>query len=275
MMRPLNPINPIDQFRLLWWILLRPDKLAPYRAEPLGDSTARTGAWLVSSLASLLVFIPALANVLGMAPTPAQVPADSVQLACAWILVSWVCVGWHYSNETMGSSDRDWAARLRHFALDAIGAGGLICGTVVYLLFVIYSNWVVAILLTIAYFTAIAMVSDIGSVITPGGYGAITPGLMEMFGALILPLGLYIKESRRIDQALGSTWATVIIFFVGLIVVSAVVTQGIACISGGIQRALKATPRPKTFNVLAAAFGVAYIIVIWIFFLGGYPLLAG
>ena len=274
-LQPLNPINPIDQFRLLWWILLRPDKLIPYRAEPLGDSMARTGAWLVSTLACLLVFIPALANVLGMMPTPAKASVGFVQFTCAWITVSWVCVGWHYGNKKLGSSEQDWAAKLWHFVLDGIGAGGLIFGMAVYFMFVINSNLVIVILLTMAYFTAIAMVSGIGGVITPGGYGATTPGLMEMFGAFFLPLGLFINESKHIDQALGSSWATVILFFVGLLVVGGIVTQGIGRIYDGIEQALKATRRPKTFKVLVAAFALSYIIVIWIFFLGGYKLLSG
>ena len=274
-LQPLNPINPLDHFRLLWWILLRPDKLIPYRSEPLGDWTARTGAWLVSTLASLLVFIPALANVLGAVPTPAKASVGFVQFSCAWIAVSWVCVGWHYGNKRPGNSEQDWASKLWHFALDGIGAGGLIFGMAVYFTFVMNSNWVIAILLTMAYFTAIAMVTGIGSVITPGGYGAITPGLMEMFGALYLPFGLFISESKRIDQALGSTWATVILFFVGLLVVGGIVTQGIKRIHDGMERALKATRRPKTFNVLVAAFALSYIIVVYIFFLGGCKLLSG
>jgi hypothetical protein len=273
-LRPLNPINPLDQFRLLWWILLRPDKLIPYRAEPLGDSTTRTGAWLVSTLASLLVFIPALANVFGMAPTPAKVPVGSVQLTCACIAISWVCVGWHYSSKRLDSSEQDWAARLWHFVLDGIGAGGLILGMVVYFMFAISSNWVIAILLTVAYFTAIVMASGIGGVITPGGYGAITPAFMEVFGTVFLLLRLFINESRHMDQVLGSTWATVIFFFVGLFVVVGIVTQGIGRIYDGIVQALKATQRPKTFNVLVAAFALSYIMVVWIFLLGGFKLLS-
>lgn len=52
-LRVLNPWDPRDQVRLLWWVLVRPDRLRDYRAY-LGDwgefKLAQHAGWVVASL---------------------------------------------------------------------------------------------------------------------------------------------------------------------------------------------------------------------------------
>ena len=63
----LSALNPIDHFRLLWWILVMPQKLIDYKKE---WEIENIGKWLVSTLAWLPLLIPSLALGLEFLPMP-------------------------------------------------------------------------------------------------------------------------------------------------------------------------------------------------------------
>lgn len=59
--RRLNPWNPLDHLRLLWWVLVMPQRLMAYR-EAYGENAERSvDKWLASTLGWLPIFVPTLA----------------------------------------------------------------------------------------------------------------------------------------------------------------------------------------------------------------------
>ena len=59
--RKLTPWNPIDQFRLLWWLFIAPDRYMAYLSGAGEESTRKTAAWLASTLLWVLPLILILA----------------------------------------------------------------------------------------------------------------------------------------------------------------------------------------------------------------------
>jgi hypothetical protein len=89
-LRFLSPWNPLDHLRLLWWVLVTPQRLVAYR-EVFGKNAERSvGEWLVNTLAWLPLFIPLLALGLGTLPRIEESSTTylgaSVGLVVAWVL---------------------------------------------------------------------------------------------------------------------------------------------------------------------------------------------
>ncbi len=94
--RPLTPWNPIDQFRLLWWLCIQPAQYTSYRAHVGEAEMRKVSAWLVSTLIWLPLFIRALGISLELTRTierppqniPYSVPFSVwlVIIAFAWLL---------------------------------------------------------------------------------------------------------------------------------------------------------------------------------------------
>ncbi|MDY7078609.1 MAG: hypothetical protein SXV54_16970 [Chloroflexota bacterium] len=66
--RRLSPWNPLDHCRLLWWVLVTPQRLVAYR-EAYGENADYTvGKWLATTLFFLPYVLPALAWALETLP---------------------------------------------------------------------------------------------------------------------------------------------------------------------------------------------------------------
>ena len=79
--RRLSPWNPLDHLRLLWWVLVTPQRLKAYR-EAFGEKDdGRVGKWLASTLTWLPLFILTLALGVGTLPSTEDAPSST---ACLW-----------------------------------------------------------------------------------------------------------------------------------------------------------------------------------------------
>ncbi|MCP4539888.1 MAG: hypothetical protein GY832_22340 [Chloroflexi bacterium] len=92
--KQLSVWNPLDHLRLLWWVLVTPQRLLAYR-ETFGENAERSvGRWLVSTLVYLPIFIVTLALGLRILPraekafSPTLCLWMSVGLTIAWVLTS-------------------------------------------------------------------------------------------------------------------------------------------------------------------------------------------
>ncbi len=100
-LKQLSPWNPLDYFRLLWWILVMPQLLKAYR-ETFGENDEkRVGKWLLSTLILLPFLVPTLALGLEFLPPfekawqPDTYLWISALLVGGWLLTGWlVLTGW-------------------------------------------------------------------------------------------------------------------------------------------------------------------------------------
>ncbi len=69
----LNPWNPLDQFRLLWWALVVPGQLRAHRRAFGAESGKHVGGWLTSTLIWSPVLLFMLGLALGTMPSPGDV----------------------------------------------------------------------------------------------------------------------------------------------------------------------------------------------------------
>ncbi|MCP4526367.1 MAG: hypothetical protein GY833_10700 [Aestuariibacter sp.] len=111
-MRTLSPWNPLDHLRLQWWVLVTPQRLVAYR-EVYGENAERSvGKWLVSTLIWLPFFISTLALGLGTMPL-AEItypPAIYLWTGASLILV-WALTGW------LGERDIDHTSTIKSIAV--------------------------------------------------------------------------------------------------------------------------------------------------------------
>jgi hypothetical protein len=90
--RKLTPWNPLDQWRLLWWLFMNPANYVNYETQ-VGEITLRkTGAWLASTLTWLLFLIPIMAATLGITPSITRLSSSwnwwAIALPVIWLLAA-------------------------------------------------------------------------------------------------------------------------------------------------------------------------------------------
>ncbi|MCB9452221.1 MAG: hypothetical protein H6672_12330 [Anaerolineaceae bacterium] len=89
-MRPLNPWNPLDPFRLLGWVFLHPEFIRDYPETYDKKSMQRTGSWLVSTLTWIPIMIPVLGY--GLATIPVGASRSGLFLA-GFYGILWLLTG--------------------------------------------------------------------------------------------------------------------------------------------------------------------------------------
>jgi|FLYN01.1.fsa_nt_gi hypothetical protein len=89
----LDAWNLLDQLRLMQWLFLSPARVVEYEARRGEESVRQVGAWLVSTLAWLPLVIPTLAYSLGTIPV---MGSARLSLFFVWILfiVALLATGW-------------------------------------------------------------------------------------------------------------------------------------------------------------------------------------
>jgi hypothetical protein len=127
-LRPLSPWNPLDQFRLLWWLLVVPQRFR--RHSGTGEEIRNVGGVLTSTLTWSPLFLLMLALGLETLPHPQEAPSYFGFLFFTGFLWLWTL---------LTTSDEFWAilfsvglvlAGLIGFAVitESVGAAGLQCG---------------------------------------------------------------------------------------------------------------------------------------------------
>ncbi len=89
--RRLYPWNPIDHFRLIYWVLLKPRLLDLYRDSYPGNDEYRVGKWLQSTIIWLPIYLVTQAGALGF--LPALESSVFSQRSYLWISIS-VVTAW-------------------------------------------------------------------------------------------------------------------------------------------------------------------------------------
>ncbi len=87
----LSPLNPLNYFQLLWWVLVNPKQLQNYRNFFGENDEKRVGNWLVSSLTWWPLLLPCLA--LGLEDLPNSWSANIYLLLSGFFLLAWLFTG--------------------------------------------------------------------------------------------------------------------------------------------------------------------------------------
>lgn len=101
----LQPWNPLDHLRLLWWVFFVPGRLTTYRRKHGQESTRPIGTWLASTLLWIPLLIPILAVGLHTLPVGSE-------LVPLWLLIAGMVLGW-LLTAWMGSLEYPMAAGWR------------------------------------------------------------------------------------------------------------------------------------------------------------------
>lgn len=104
-LRKLNPLNPLDHVRLLWWFFLKPAPLREYRRRLGRQAVQEVGAWLTSTLIWLPIGVLLLAIQMGAMPV-------LTQTFPLWGLAAAVLLGWLITG-LMGSHEPNLEAEWR------------------------------------------------------------------------------------------------------------------------------------------------------------------
>jgi hypothetical protein len=87
--RRLNPWNPLDHLRLLWWVLVTPKRLVAYREAYGENDEQKVSRWLVVTFVCFPALVVTLAYVFG---TPHTI--TFLSLVVYWWVLSGASVGW-------------------------------------------------------------------------------------------------------------------------------------------------------------------------------------
>ncbi len=100
--KQLSAWNPLDYFRLLWWLLVVPEHLQAYRDIFGKKDDVQVGNWLISSLIWWPLLILTLALALNILPSAEKdwLP-DAFWLFSALIMCGWLLTGWLNTSSNM------------------------------------------------------------------------------------------------------------------------------------------------------------------------------
>jgi serine/threonine protein kinase len=98
----LSFFNPLHHLRLLWWILVMPQRFKAYRAICGDEELKRVCSWLVSTLVWLPLLMPILGLGLELLPHSSKAwSAETYLLLSAGVFVCWLLTGWLGSIESI------------------------------------------------------------------------------------------------------------------------------------------------------------------------------
>ncbi|MDM8567034.1 hypothetical protein QUF74_15460 [Candidatus Halobeggiatoa sp. HSG11] len=100
--KQLSALNPLDYFRLLWWMLVVPKRLQTYRDVFGKKDDVQVGNWLISSLIWWPLLALTLALSLGMLPYIEKMwLPDAFWLLSGSIFFCWLLTGWLNTSRDM------------------------------------------------------------------------------------------------------------------------------------------------------------------------------
>lgn len=238
----LDAWNLLDQLRLMQWVFLEPDRLLRYQMQAGAESATRIAAWLVSSLAWLPIGVPTLAYTLGTIP---RINSAQSGLFFAWILL---IMGWFVTAWLAGRDDRRSG----------------------------FAAFVAAACITLAIFFLVGGVAGVELTAGVVDRADITSALGVAFG-----VG-FVVAKNAVGIASGNV-VGMILFIVMLNKPLGLESGGLAAVALiGVTLAVATTLRRSckngqlsVFNWLVAGMcAVIYGLMIWIYFLGGWSVLA-
>lgn len=89
----VRPWHPLDQLRLLWWMLRDPDKVYAFQYKTPYGLRLRAGAWLLSTLGHLILLILTLAAVFGWLPVEDDLLGFPRFILPVIVVASWALTG--------------------------------------------------------------------------------------------------------------------------------------------------------------------------------------
>jgi hypothetical protein len=103
--KPLSHLNPLDYFRLLWWVLVAPHKLQAYRKTFGQENEKQIGNWLVSILIWWPLLIPCLGIGLKQLPYSEKAWLPEIYLLLSvMIFGAWLLTGGLKINKDVATS---------------------------------------------------------------------------------------------------------------------------------------------------------------------------
>jgi preprotein translocase subunit Sss1 len=240
-LRPLSPWNPLDQFRLLWWILVVPQRFKAYG--DTGKDLSRVGGVLTSTLTWSPLLLLMLALGLETLPHPEDTPSYFAFLFFMIFLWFWTL---------LTTADEFWAAIL--------GVGLVLVGLIGFALMTesVVAAGKVNFLVLGTVFSAAFLLAFIVALIVAKGAVFIVPG-----GAACSALGLvaYSAFGDLLTGVVRIAALGAVFVAVGFMIFLIVRDLG-KSISTGQPSWLAHT----TFGILV----ITYVFLIWFSFLGGW-----
>jgi len=246
----LDAWNLFDQFRVLWGLFLAPGQIIGYKVRDGDEPVRQTGFWLVGSLAWFTIISPIIGYALGTVQMPQTTDGVRPSLLLVGLLL---IAGWVISG--LLSRRTDYAGAIAAFVVTAVSAFGAIAiiGSGEGIVFSEGGGWagnvhtlLFGLELGIAFGVSFAVAS--GSIGIPSG---ILIGSV-VFGAVF----------NKPPGSVGGI-ASVILVLVTFAVVTA------------LKGNLKAGQLSWLSRGVAIVAVLSYAFAIWLYFLGGWPVLVG
>jgi hypothetical protein len=204
----LSPFNPLHYFKLLWWVLVKPQQLKNYRAIFGKDDEKRVGNWLVSSLIWWPLLLPSLALGLEQWPYSAQWPESIYLLFSGFFLLAWLFTGGIRIT-------KDVTITLSILMSIFIGVGVAV-GIAIILLSVMSINFKIAVLLSIALFI-ITIIAGLVAVIVAGDIVVIVTILVAI-GIAVGSVGGILISDLMLAFVAASLVGFIVVFLVNFLI---------------------------------------------------------
>jgi TIR domain-containing protein len=247
----LDPWNLFDQFRLMIWLFLRPGQLAVYRARAGNEPVRQTAFWLVSSLAWFPIISPIMGYALGTVPMSPVSDGirPSLLIVGLMLIVGWLLPGWlGRRNDYAGAVLAFIVAGVCAFGIVAVmggGPDGVIFST---------AGGAAGALHVLLFCLGVGIAYGVAFAAASGSIG-IASGVL--IGSLIFA-AVYNKPVGTIGGVAG-----VLMAITGIVVVT---------VLNGNQKAGRLSWLSRGVAGLVA---LAYVVMIWLYFLGGWSVALG
>jgi len=257
---PLNPLNPLDYLRLLWWVLVMPQKLKMYK-ERFGTPSV-LGKWLTSTLTWLPLLMPTLALGLELIPHAINGASEVYLSLTTILLIGWLLTGW------LGDIDRDDAVGV---AFDVAGVVAGYVALAVALAVAFDVTGVVA--LDVAGFVAIGVAVGVAGVVAGYVALAVTSGGVAVVVALAVAVGVAVGMAVVVALAVAvgviDDVAIIIAVIVGAVIFFGILF-GFVIIGTVIKKSIKNGTPSWIARFAFFLLVTAHLFLIYYYFLGGW-----
>ncbi len=239
--------NPIDQVRLLGWLFADPARYTAFQSQVGKEKAKKAGLWLTSTLIWLPFLIPMLGIQLGLTPTnKTGAITESFPIWAVVIILGWFLTGFQ-TSENSGQS-----IFLRGITAVVI-VGGITFSLVFGLANIMAGGLALATALVVAIILSLEVAANLTFYLVAG-----------MVAGLIIGLLLDSQDGGLFGVVIGFIFAFVFLIFARM-------ARGVALIA---NRSSRKRTVPGGMSILLAL-GIAYSVLIWIYWLGGWRVVSG
>jgi hypothetical protein len=262
-LRRLSPEDPLDHLRLLWWVLVMPQRLKAHRDTFGEKDERRVGKWLTSTLIWLPLGIPTLALSMGVLPRSADAFPAGFYLGClSGLVLAWTLTRW-LGNIDLADSVADVApiGRAGVVALGVVLAivFGTVLGVSVGVTDALVKHAAFAVVVCVCIAEGVAfVVADV----VAGGMDRGTLGGLESFVALGVAGFVGISAAEGVADLV-----------VNLVVVGVTIKAALG-VRESVQESLKAGHPEGISRTIFGALVLAHVFLLYLSFLGGWRALA-